>query len=238
MFFMALAVLALMVALGVAEREKPIWELVENREWAALRPSATYSVLAGISLTLYVWVWPSAVMLIGIFGVFFVIQLCLDYLQGRSPDHVAFVGAVSFGITAIGTLLINEQSGFGVTSFGFLQPTMAALGAAGCLFVAWLARQWDKQNIERVYFPVAVGGLIVGALAVMAIILPDLFDTILNNTTQRILPFGGNDGGSATIAEAAAPDDFSQYAYRRICYRLHHHARRISADCRSAISRS
>ncbi|MFC6766351.1 oligosaccharyl transferase, archaeosortase A system-associated [Natrinema soli] len=206
--FMAIAVLAMMVALTVGEREKPIYELLVDRDWDALRRPAIYSGLAGLALTLYIWVWPSAILLVGIFAIFFAVQLCLDYVHGVSPDHVAFVGAVSLGVTAILTILLMEQPGStGSTSFGLLQPLTALLVAAGCVFMAWLAREWNNRDLERRYYPVAIGGLIAGALVVLWFAVPSLFDSIIGNATRRMLPFGGT-ATDLTIAEAQPPENF------------------------------
>ncbi|ELY86875.1 oligosaccharyl transferase, archaeosortase A system-associated [Natrinema altunense] len=211
--FMGLAILAMMVAVTVAEREKPIYELVADRDWNALRTPAIYSGLAGLALTLYIWIWPSAVLLIGILAVFFTVQLSLDYLRGISPDHVAFVGAVSLGVTAVLTALLIEAPGStGSTSFGLLQPLTAVLVAAGCVFMAWLARQWNDRNLERRYYPVAVGGLIAATFLVMWLALPDLFDTIIGNATRRMIPFG-EATTDTTIQEASPPANFLPHTF-------------------------
>jgi dolichyl-phosphooligosaccharide-protein glycotransferase len=210
--FMAIAVLAMMVALRVGERDQPIYELVADGDWNALREPATYSVLAGLALTLYIWVWPSGVVLIGIFGVFFAVQLCLDYVRGISPDHVAFVGAVSLGVAAIGTLLLLEEPGTSVTSFGYLQPGAAALVAVGCLFMAWFARQWDDRGVDRRYYPGAIAALIVAAFGVMWLVLPDFYDTLVGNLTSRLLPIDP-DAGTLTIQEAQPPENFSDHVF-------------------------
>ncbi|WP_049991251.1 oligosaccharyl transferase, archaeosortase A system-associated [Natrinema salifodinae] len=212
--FMAIAVLAMMVALTVAEREKPIYELVVDKDWETLRTPAIYSGLAGLALALYIWVWPSAVLLVGIFGVFFVVQLCLDYLRGVSPDHVAFVGAVSLGVTAVlTTLLIENPSSTGSTSFGLLQPLTALLVAAGCVFMAWLAREWNDRDIDRRYYPVAVGGLIAAAFLVMWVAIPSLFDAIVGNAMRRMVPFG-EATTDLTIQEAQPPENFFNNAFQ------------------------
>ncbi len=205
--FMAIAVLAMMVALRVAEREQPIYELVLDRDWAGLREPAKYSVLAGIAMIFYIWVWPPAIVLVGIFGVFFTVQLCLDYVRGISPDHIAFVGAVSLGVTAIGATLLIEDPGISTTGFSYLQPATAALVAVGCLFMAWIARQWNSQGLDRRYYPAAVGSLIVVSFAVMWLALPDLYSTLVGNATSRLLPLDPGTG-AATIQEAQPPNDF------------------------------
>ncbi|WP_049927681.1 oligosaccharyl transferase, archaeosortase A system-associated [Halopiger goleimassiliensis] len=205
--FMSIAVLAMMVAVRAGEREQPIYELLVDRDWDALRSPTIYSALAGLALALYIWVWPPAVLLVGIFGVFFIVALCIDYLRGVSPDHLAFVGAVSFGVTAVITLLLIEDPGFSVTSFSYIQPALAILGVGGFVTMAWLARQWDTRGIERRYYPVAVLGLIVLALGALAVVMPDLFDRLVSEATGRIMPLDPADH-RATIQEAQQPTDF------------------------------
>ena len=213
--FMATAVLAMMMALRVAEREKPVWELVVDRDLEGLKQPALWSALAGVALTLYIWVWPPGVVLIGIFGVFFAIHLCLDYVRGVSPDHVAFVGAISLGLTALFTLILVEEPGTSVTSFGYLQPATAFLVAAGCLFMAWFARQWNDFDVERVYYPGAIGGLLVLTFVAMALALPDFFSTLVGNVQGRVIPFGER-GSGLTIAEAQPPDNFADHMFNQV----------------------
>ncbi|MFC4438922.1 MULTISPECIES: oligosaccharyl transferase, archaeosortase A system-associated [Natrialbaceae] len=210
--FMAIAVVAMMAALRAAEREKPIYELIVDRDWDTLRAPTLYSGLAGLALALYVWVWPSAILLIGVFGVFFVVQLPLDYLRGVSPDHVAFAGAVSLGVAAIVTTLLIERPGTGVTSFSYLQPLTALLVAAGCVFMAWLAREWDDRNLDRRYYPATIVGLIVATFAVMWLVLPDFYGTLVGNLTSRLLPLDPGTG-TLTIQEAQPPSDFTEHVF-------------------------
>ncbi|MEY7851216.1 oligosaccharyl transferase, archaeosortase A system-associated [Natrarchaeobius sp. A-rgal3] len=208
--FMAIAILAMMVALRVTERDQPIYELLVDSDWEALRTPAIYSALAGVALTLYIWVWPPGVVLIGILAVFFTVQLCLDYVRNVSPDHVAFVGSVSLGVTALLTAILIEDPGTSVTSFGYLQPASAALVAAGCVFMAWFARQWNGFDVDRRYYPAAIGGLIVAAFAVMWLVIPSLFDTFVTNATRRLIPFGET-ATDLTIQEAQPPADFTAH---------------------------
>ncbi|KMT45779.1 peptide transporter [Halostagnicola sp. A56] len=205
--FMAIAALAVMVALRAGERDKPIYELLVDRDWATLKAPTIYSALAGLAVSLYILVWPSGVVLVGVLAIFFTVQLCLDYVRGVSPDHIAFVGAVSMGVTALIMAFFVEEWSASATSFGYVQPVAALLVGLGCVFMAWLARQWDNRDLERRYYPAAIAGLILVAFVGIALALPDLFATISDNLVRRLVPFGGVDT-DATIVEAQRPEDF------------------------------
>lgn len=210
--FMSVAVLAMMVALRVAEREKPVYEQFEDRDLNGLKRPLGYSALAGIALALYIWVWPPGVVLVGIFGLFFAISLSVDYVRGVSPDHTAFVGGVSLAVAGLFTLLLIEEWTTSVTSFGYLQPLLALGVAAGCAFMAWLARLWDSREFETWQYPVTVAGLIALAMAIVAIVLPDLFGTVISNVEQRL--FFGQTDTTLTIAEAQPPANATEHVFR------------------------
>ncbi len=209
-FTMAVAVLAMMVAVRVAERDRPIWELVVARSWTELRRPAIYSALAGVALTLYMWVWPPGVVLVGIFGLFFIVQLSFDYVRGRSPDHIAFVAIVSMTVTALLMATRIQESGFGATSLDYLGPAAALLVAAGAAFMAWLARVWESQALDRRAYPGAIAAAVVASLLGGSLVLPELFNTIISNATGRIIPFGYS-AGTLTIGEAEPVSNISGF---------------------------
>jgi len=151
--FQAFAVLAMMVALTVAEREKPVYELLVDRDVAALRRPVAYSALAGIATALYLWTWPPGVLIVGIFGVFFALKLTADYVRGVSPDHLALVGAVSMTVAGLLLLVPLGSLAFSPTQFSLLQPLLAFAVAAGCVFMAWLARTWDARDLSTTLYP-------------------------------------------------------------------------------------
>jgi len=198
--FQAVAVVALMVALAVARRETPVWELVLDRDIDALRDTLLWSGVAGAAVAVYMWVWPPGVLLVGVFGVYLVYQLSSDYVTGGSPEPIAFVGAVSMLVTALLMLVQLDTMSFGTTDFSLLQPVLALAVAAGAAFMAWLARLFDGQDLDRSLYPVAVVGLILVGFGVLAVALPSLFGTIQSN----LLSFIGFSAtaGLRTISEA------------------------------------
>ena len=197
--FQMLAILGFMVAVSVSESEMPVWELVANREWEPLRRPLTWAILAGVALALYIWVWPPAVLLVVILGLYFLVQLSIDYLRGRSPDHVAFTGVVGLGTAGLLSFVPLGQFALTATDFSLLQPLMAFAVAFGCGFMAWLARLWDDRDLDRRLYPLSVLG-VIGAIAVlMAVLTPNLYSFFVNNAA-RILGAGSATG--QTIGEA------------------------------------
>jgi len=182
----ALAVLGVMVALRAAETDKPVYELVEERAFGVLRRSLGWAVVAGAAISVYLWVWPPGVLLVGILGVFFLVHLNLEYLRGRSPEHAAFVGVVALGVTGFLQLSSVQVLDIDVTSKSLLQPGLALAVAGGCAFMAFLARQWDERDISPYGYPAAVVGILVAGAGFMAVALPDLFGFFINQVLRVV----------------------------------------------------
>jgi dolichyl-diphosphooligosaccharide--protein glycosyltransferase len=199
-FFQAFAVLAMMVALTVAEREKPVYELLTDRDFAALRQPLGYSVLAGIATALYLWTWPPGVLLIGIFGVFFGLKLTADYLRGVSPDHLAFVGATSMAVTGVLLLVPLGTLDPSPTKFSPLQPLLAFAVAAGCVFMAWLGREWDDRDLSPALYPAAIAAIIAAGTGFVYVALPEFFGLVRRNVL-RVVGFSTG-AQTRTIGEA------------------------------------
>jgi dolichyl-phosphooligosaccharide-protein glycotransferase len=212
--FMSLAVLATMFALRAAEHERPTYRTVIDREYDRLRRPVGYSVLAGFAITLYIWVWPPGVVLIGILGLFFAVELTLVSTRGENPEHLALVGVVALGTTGVLTAATMEVSTVSATAAGPLQPLLAFAVAAGCLFLAALTGLWRRRGIEPRAYPLAIVGLALVSMATVAFALPDLWSTIVGNVYGRLLPFG-HSPTVLTVGEAQPPDDVHGHAYRQ-----------------------
>jgi len=183
-FFQIVAVLTTMVAVSVAEEEKPIYELFVARDLSALRRPVGWAILAGFAIALYIWSWPPGVLLLGILGIYYLVELSAEYAHGESPEHVAIVGAISLSVAGVLTLAALEEGGLSPTGFTFLQPGLAFAVAGGCVFMAWLARQWDARDLEPYQYPVGVAGIIVVLAGAVALFLPGLFDFFTNQITR------------------------------------------------------
>jgi len=182
--FQSVAILGVMVALSVAARDKPIYEQVRALDVDPLRGPLGWGVLAGISITLYLWVWPFGALLLGILGVFFVVQICVEFVRGESPEHTAFVGAVALSATGVLALASTDTAGFVPSELSLLQPTMALAVAVGCVFMGWLARTWEKRDLPTLGYPAAILATVVTGIVAVALLAPDLFETFYNNIVR------------------------------------------------------
>ncbi|QZA87976.1 oligosaccharyl transferase, archaeosortase A system-associated [Salinarchaeum sp. IM2453] len=202
--FMIVSVVALVFAIRVAMEEKPIWELVPARDWDELKRPAIYSAIAGFAMIIYIWTWPPGIVLIGIFGIYVVVQILLDHMRRQPPDHIAFVATVSMAVVAVGTALLIQEPGFSRTTMDYLPPIFALLVAGGSLFMAWFSRWWNTTDYGDRGYPVAIAGIIIGGLLSLYLVLPDLYDTLVGNL-DTVFPLFILPGGSIGIVAEAQP---------------------------------
>ncbi|MEZ3117092.1 oligosaccharyl transferase, archaeosortase A system-associated [Halobaculum sp. MBLA0147] len=203
--FQVTAVFATVVALAVAREDRPIWELVTAREWGDLRRSTTYSVLAGVAMAAYIYAWPPGVLLVGVFGVFAVLQAVSDHASGRPPEHTGFVVAVTGVTVALLTLVGIDTTSFSATRLSLLQPVVGVSVAVGGVGLAWLSRQFEARTFDNEWadengYVATVAGTAVVGLIVLGVVDAGPLSSIEGNLL-RIVGFGAG-GNTLTIAEA------------------------------------
>ena len=208
--FQSLAVLAFLVAFAVAEREKPVWELVVDRDFEALKRPVAFAAAAGVALGLYIWTWQPGVLLVGITGIYLAVKLTSDVYHEHSPEPVAFAGAVSMTVTAVMQLIPLNEFSFGTTSYSLLQVVLPLGVAVGAVFLAWLARQWETRDLDTDTYPPAVGGLILASAGVVWLAIPSLWNTLTGN----LLNFVGFSSSATfqTIGEGGPPLQNASFA--------------------------
>ncbi|EMA72090.1 oligosaccharyl transferase, archaeosortase A system-associated [Halorubrum distributum] len=202
-FFQSTAVLAFLVALGVAEREKPVWELVVDQDWDALRQPVAYAAAAGVALGLYMWTWQPGILMVGFTGIFLAVKLTSDTYHSKSPEPVAFAGAVAMSVAGLMQIIPLDTFGFEPSEYSLLQIITPLGVALGAVFLAWLARQWEARDLGAETYPAAVGGLILASAGVVWLAIPSLWSTIVGNLLNTVA-FSAS-AGARTIGEAQPP---------------------------------
>ncbi|ELZ51174.1 oligosaccharyl transferase STT3 subunit [Halorubrum distributum JCM 9100] len=202
-FFQSTAILAFLVALGVAEREKPVWELVVDQDWDALRQPVAYAAAAGVALGLYMWTWQPGILMVGFTGIFLAVKLTSDTYHGKSPEPVAFAGAVAMTVAGLMQIIPLDTFRFAPSEYSVLQIVTPLAVALGAVFLAWLARQWEARDLGTDTYPAAVGGLVLASAGVVWLAIPSLWSTIVNNLLNTVA-FSAS-AGARTIGEAQPP---------------------------------
>ena len=202
-FTQALAALAIIVALQVADSEKPIWELILDRDVAGLRKPVGYAGLAGVALALYMWTWPSGVVFVGIFGLYVTIQAIVDHLRGTSPEPMLLVSGVIFAVTAVLMLLPFDSFGIEPVKFSLLQVGLAAAGLVWSGFLAGLSRILDDRSEPVWTYPIGIFGTLGVVFLGLFVLSPGIVDLIAG---QLVRVFGGiigqnPTGSAATVGE-------------------------------------
>ncbi|WEL17932.1 Dolichyl-phosphooligosaccharide-protein glycotransferase [Halorhabdus sp. SVX81] len=203
-FFQAIAVLGIVIAVRVAQEEKPVYELFVERDWETLRRPLGWAAVGGVGLALYLWTWPPAILLLGILGVYVTIQLPIVYLRGESPEHVGISTATIFLVAGVLSLLSIHSFDLNMVQLSLAQPGLAFAGVAWSIGLTWLAREWDRRDLNAWLYPTTIfGGLGVSVL-LFALVLPDLFWYFFDQLLRFVgFAFNPHTESAGTVAEVA-----------------------------------
>ena len=128
-----------MTMLSVAQRDKPIYEFVETREYDLLKRPVLWGVGLGAALALTMLVWPPALFLLGIYAIFLFVHLSVEFVRGYSPDHVAIPSIAANVAAAALVVPFLTSLELETTELSALQPLMALSVAGGAAFMAGVA---------------------------------------------------------------------------------------------------
>jgi len=141
--------------------------------------------------------------MVGFTGVFLAIKITSDVSHGKSPEPIAFAGAVSMVVAGLMQIVPLDTFRFAVSEYSFLQIVSPLGVALGAVFLAWLARQWESRDLDAATYPPAVGGLILASAGVVWLAIPSLWSTLTGSLLNTV-GFSAS-AGARTIGEAQPP---------------------------------
>jgi dolichyl-diphosphooligosaccharide--protein glycosyltransferase len=196
--FMAIAFIGTMYALKQADENKFILEDFKERG-EPFKKLLKASTISAVCMMLYILIWPPGILMVGITGVFYFLYSMIINAKGESHEDVLIIGGVSLLILSILLIPVSKFAMTAVTTIGLMHILISLGLGVGCLFLIGMYRVMEKKDYEKYYIPSSIGLSIVSILFV-AIVLPDLYNSIRINV---ISTFGLTVGDTlSTIGEA------------------------------------
>jgi dolichyl-diphosphooligosaccharide--protein glycosyltransferase len=164
-----LTMLFLILAIRRASQGGLSYSHLKRREWKMLAKPAIYSLLAGFFLGLYIFAWAGALLFVFIISVYFVIQIVIDHLRGKSTEYLGIVGTIFFLMSLIMGLLISSGA-------LFLSSMLIAVIIPPILSI--ISRLMSAWGLKRIFYPMVVVGLGLAGVAILYAVNPSLVRTM------------------------------------------------------------
>ncbi len=191
--FSSLVILFLVITLLKARDKNITFTDISKGKLSAFKPILPYAVLTGIAMAAYTLVWEGALLFAFIIGVFITIQMLINHLKGEGTAFIAVTGIIIFVIDFL-IVFITPQLG------EYKSLHMMALGAGiiAMLFMAVLSYALEKKNLNKLYYPGILAGLVVAGAVAGSLLSSTVRDALLG-----IVSFFTRTGGATTIGEAS-----------------------------------
>lgn len=173
---------------------------LRSGQFRAFRRPLIYSLLAGVSLGLYLTAWAAGHIFISILLAFAVLQSVVDHMRGKKIEYLTIVVSVTFLATILLiSPFVRVHNGFSSVHYSMLQPTILIIGIVFMALLSVISTRLVARKLERRYFPLIILGLIVLGFLVLSLAIPQFTGSL----TAGLRIFQPHTGGAATISEAA-----------------------------------
>jgi dolichyl-phosphooligosaccharide-protein glycotransferase len=169
--FSTTAILFLLLAVKAARKADLSFTHIRQMAWPKLKAPLIYTVLAGVSLGVYLLTWVGGLFFVFLLFAYFIVQLIVDHLRGQSTDYLGIIGPLLFVVSGVICLPIVS----GMPSPASLSLPSLAVAAVVPIALAVFSRLMQRRNLRVVYYPLAVVVLGLAACLVFYVIDPALF---------------------------------------------------------------
>jgi len=173
--FSTTTILFLILAIKNARKRTLAFKHIINKDWKVITRPLIYTLLAGVSLSIYLLSWVGGLMFIFILFVWIVVQFMIDHLQGKSTEYLCITGTLTFIVASI--LFFPALSSTWISSMQY--PSLAIATATPALLGA-VSNFMNKKGFKPFYFPLVLLGLATAALALFYIVEPSLLRSMIN----------------------------------------------------------
>ncbi len=179
----SLAMLFLILAIKTAKQHG----LSKDMDWTVkvlTTKPLLYSLLAGVSLWLYLITWVGGLLFIFLIFTYFLVQFIVDHLRGERTIYLAFIGVPVFAIAMLAQPFLPPT-----TPSPLCLPSLA-IAVAGLLVMAGISHLLASRRIKAPYYALSL--LLVGILgiAVFYFTMPSFFKEALAHLRLVFAPAG------------------------------------------------
>jgi dolichyl-diphosphooligosaccharide--protein glycosyltransferase len=166
-------ILFLILAIKRARDKEISFGHLRSRDWSTVAKPLVYTLLAGISLGMYLLTWWGALLFVFIIFAYLVIQFIIDHLRGKSTDYLCIIGTLSLLIATIMLLpFLGQGSLDNIYRISLLVAVLTPLALSG------ISRLFVGKRIKPAYYPLALLGLAGVGFAAFYAINPSLVGTM------------------------------------------------------------
>jgi dolichyl-phosphooligosaccharide-protein glycotransferase len=190
--FSTVCILFLIMAIKRAREREISFDHILSRDWSTVRRPLIYTLLAGISLGIYLLSWIGGLLFIFIIFAYLVIQFIVDHLRHKSSDYLCIVGTPLFLIAFLMLLSV-----FGKGGLDTIHRVSLLVAIVLPIVLSIISRLMAGRALKPVYYPLTLLGLTGIGLVAFHAINPSLFQSMLGQFS--IFAPGG---AALTIMEA------------------------------------
>jgi len=181
--FSTTAALFLILAIKRVREKETSFSHMRRKEWGRLRKPVIYALLAGIALGIYIISWTGALLFVSILFAYMIVQYVIDHLRGKSTDYLCIIGVPIFLITLIIVVPFLDSLGNGALVIASL-----AIGLFAFPILSGISRLMAHRNMKRAYYPLVLVVLGLVGMALLYVIDPSLYHTLLSRLQQVFTP--------------------------------------------------
>ncbi len=168
--FTTVTMMFLLLAIKAASQKQLTFNHLNHRDWAKSIKPLIYSLLAGISLGIYLLTWQGALLFVFIISIYFIIQFTIDHLKGKSTDYLCIVGVILFFIATVMFLPASPRTFYTISMVIALFIPIVLSG---------ISRLMASKKIKSAYYPLTLIGAGAIGIAIFYLVSPALLKTML-----------------------------------------------------------
>jgi oligosaccharyl transferase (archaeosortase A-associated) len=148
---------------------------VLSRDWPTIRKPLIYTLLAGISLGLYLLTWQGGLMFIFIIFIYLVIQFIVDHLRRKSTDYLCIIGTPLFIIALLMLLPLLARG-----TLDTMSRVSLLIAILVPIVLSIISRLMAGRSWKPFYYPLVLLGLTGIGLAILHAINPSLLGSMFS----------------------------------------------------------